>query len=68
MCGSWGAAKCTPKRWYFFMGDVNEDFVPFQINYQTQKLRAEFEGFDLLSPRIVPCNESVDVRTHIFME
>ena len=61
MCGSWGASKCTPRRWYYFMGNVKEDFVPFQINYRTQTTEAEIEGFTSLNLRVVPCNESIDV-------
>ncbi|XP_045537294.1 NPC intracellular cholesterol transporter 1 isoform X2 [Papilio machaon] len=33
MCGSWGAAYCTPQRWFDFMGDASTGLVPFQINY-----------------------------------
>lgn len=34
MCGRWGATKCTPHRWFQFMGDyVGNFYVPFQITY-----------------------------------
>lgn len=62
MCGEWGAAKCTPRRWYFWMGDVTEDYVPFQINYRYQTAK----GFRLSSPQVVPCNQSVDVSLLVF--
>lgn len=58
MCGEWGAAKCTPRRWFRFMGDVKEDFVPFQINYRYHNASAK--GFTPFSPKVVPCNESLD--------
>lgn len=70
MCGSWGAAKCTADRWYSFMSDVSEDFVPFQINYKTENTEAVMKGFTQLNPRIVQCNESIDVRnftSYLFM-
>lgn len=62
MCGSWGAAKCSPTRWYHFMGNSEEDVVPFQINYIARNSSEVFNGFTPFDPRVVPCNESVDVR------
>lgn len=62
MCGGWGAAKCSALRWYGFMGDAEEDVVPFQINYLVQKSAAKVDGFTPFNPRVIPCNESVDVR------
>lgn len=61
MCGNWGASKCTPRRWYDFMGDVELDFVPFQINYKFRNSTARVDGFTAMNPPITHCNESVDV-------
>lgn len=61
MCGGWGASKCSAKRWFAFFGDVNEDHVPLQMNYKAQKTTAKVGRFTPLNPRIVPCDESVDV-------
>lgn len=61
MCGGWGASKCSAKRWFDFFGDVNEDHVPLQMNYKAQKTTAKVGRFTPLNPRIVPCDESVDV-------
>lgn len=63
MCGDWGAARCTPKRWYEFLGDGSKEHVPFQINYITHQSTDEVDGFRPLNPKIVRCNESVDVRS-----
>lgn len=58
MCGDWGASRCSPKRWFGFMGDAaGNQFVPFQINYNTTAV----DGFTPMDPKVVPCSESVDV-------
>lgn len=62
MCGSWGASKCTPQRWFHFMGDAkNNLYVPFQINYLPQKSTDIVNNMKPLNPKIVPCSESIDV-------
>lgn len=62
MCGDWGASRCSPMRWYSFMGDAaGNSFVPFQINYRPHNSSAEVNGFTPMDPRVVPCSESVDV-------
>lgn len=61
MCGEWASAKCSPENWYSFMGDSTKDVVPFQINYKIQNSTEKVYGFTPLNPRVVPCNESVDV-------
>lgn len=58
MCGPWGAAKCTPYRWFEYMGQAGDNvFIPFQINYKL----APKEGFTLLDPPIIPCSSALDV-------
>lgn len=62
MCGDWGASRCSPMRWYSYMGDAaGNSFVPFQINYRPHNSSAEVDGFTPMDPRVVPCSESVDV-------
>lgn len=61
MCGGWGAARCTPERWYKFMGDVSETFVPFQMNYKLHENTEKTGNFTPLDPKIIPCNSTVDV-------
>lgn len=66
MCGNFGAAKCSPMRWYGYMGDATDNpYVPFQINYRPHNTSAKVDGFTPLNPRVVPCNESVDVSENI---
>jgi len=62
MCGEWGASKCSPTRWFGSMGDSNNPFVPFQINYLPQNLSSSNDEIKPLNPKVVPCNQSVDVR------
>ncbi|XP_065212714.1 NPC intracellular cholesterol transporter 1 homolog 1b isoform X2 [Planococcus citri] len=62
MCGSWGANKCTPKRWYEFMGSpAKNPYVPFQIDFLTQL--PENSTLEVLKPSTFRCNESVDAST-----
>ncbi|CAG5100118.1 Similar to Npc1b: NPC intracellular cholesterol transporter 1 homolog 1b (Drosophila melanogaster) [Cotesia congregata] len=32
-CGDYGLSRCTPKRWYTFMGEMSKLFGGFQITY-----------------------------------
>lgn len=57
MCGSWGAARCSPAKWFGFMGDKNNLYVPFPINYTSHAP----DGYIPFGPRIVPCSEAVNV-------
>lgn len=57
MCGSWGAARCSAKRWFEFMGTPDPFYVPFEIKYVTDTNTT----FTLHNPEIIPCNQSVDV-------
>uniref|UniRef100_A0A182NDR6 SSD domain-containing protein n=1 Tax=Anopheles dirus TaxID=7168 RepID=A0A182NDR6_9DIPT len=36
-CGFWEAAGCTAERWFQYMGAADNDFVPFEINYQYEE-------------------------------
>lgn len=67
MCGEWGSSKCSPQRWFGFMGDKNTPGVPFQINYKAHNSSDPVDGFTPMNPRVVPCNESVDVSDKTMM-
>lgn len=60
MCGAWGASRCTPLRWFHYMGDAeNNPYVPFQITYvNTTKA---VDGYIPMDAPIVPCNQSINV-------
>ena len=60
MCGEYGAAKCSPARWFGSMGDSNNPFVPFQINYLPQNSSNLDDEIKPLNPKVVPCNQPVD--------
>lgn len=65
MCGEWGASRCSPKKWFEFMGDAEGNpFVPFQITYITDKI----DGYTPLDPVIVPCNKAVNVSADEFFD
>lgn len=70
ICGEWGAAGCSPKRWFQFMGDVSA-YVPFQITYMPQPNIEPVDGYTPSDPKTTPCNQAVDVSpshfTFLFM-
>lgn len=57
MCGDWGAARCTAKRWFEYMGTPDGVYVPFSIRYITNPNTT----FTLHNPKIIPCNQAIDV-------
>ncbi|RZC34182.1 hypothetical protein BDFB_012047 [Asbolus verrucosus] len=63
MCGLWGAAKCSPMRWFSYMGDANNPFVPFQINYKNVSgpVNHTDHTFEPLNPQVTPCSQPFDV-------
>lgn len=65
MCGSWGAAKCTPLRWFTFMGQFGpgNPFVPFQINYKNASVPTTHNKttYYPMNPPITPCSQAFDV-------
>nr|XP_018903038.1 PREDICTED: Niemann-Pick C1 protein-like [Bemisia tabaci] len=55
MCGSWGASRCTPHKWFRFMGRREQNpFVPFNINYFSSD--EPIKGFLPFNGTIIPCN------------
>lgn len=62
MCGDWGASRCSPTKWFAFMGDAaGSPYVPFQITYKHYPNTTEVNGFTPVDPRVVPCSEKLDV-------
>lgn len=62
MCGDWGASRCSPTKWFTFMGDASGNlYVPFQITYKHYPNSTKVNGFTPLDPRVVPCSEKLDV-------
>lgn len=60
MCGEWGASRCTPLKWFHFMGDAeNNVFVPFQITYINTD--DPVGSFTPLDPPITPCSKALNV-------
>lgn len=68
MCGDWGASRCSPKKWFHYMGDTDgNDFVPFNINYLAQPDTNPINGFTPHDPKVVPCSQALDVSIIINM-
>lgn len=63
ICGEWGASKCSAKRWFEFMGDQNNPYVPFQITYLAQPNTDPVDGYIPANPTITPCNQAINVCT-----
>ncbi|XP_071451565.1 NPC intracellular cholesterol transporter 1 homolog 1b-like [Hetaerina americana] len=64
LCGSWGSSRCTPERWFAFMGaykDRGNIYVPFQMNFNSDE---NTPGIKPFNGRIVKCNEKYDDKTN----
>ncbi|XP_074113620.1 Niemann-Pick type C-1a isoform X4 [Cotesia typhae] len=61
MCGDWGASRCTPERWFTFMGDANNPYVPFQINYIGTD--AKVGPFSPMDPEVTPCSKALNEKS-----
>ncbi|XP_066248348.1 NPC intracellular cholesterol transporter 1 isoform X3 [Euwallacea similis] len=64
MCGNWGALRCTPRRWFEFMGTAgpSNPFVPFQINY-INSTSAKVGNYTPMNPAITPCSQPLNEKT-----
>ncbi|XP_012153839.1 Niemann-Pick type C-1a isoform X5 [Megachile rotundata] len=62
MCGVWGASRCTPLKWFHYMGDAeNNAYVPFQITYiNTDEPVGSFTPVD---PVVTPCSKALNKNT-----
>ncbi|GLG97656.1 hypothetical protein R5R35_004762 [Gryllus longicercus] len=58
MCGEWGASRCSPQKWFTYMGDAEGNpFVPFQMTYVVSD--TPVEEFVPLDPEITPCSKAL---------
>ncbi|XP_063244336.1 NPC intracellular cholesterol transporter 1 isoform X2 [Bacillus rossius redtenbacheri] len=58
MCGDWGASRCSPLKWFTFMGDKeNNPFAPFQISYIP--LNSSTGKFTPMDPPVTPCSQAI---------
>ncbi|KXJ81281.1 hypothetical protein RP20_CCG020355 [Aedes albopictus] len=52
-CGGWESTGCTAERWYEFLGDsINNDYVPFLIEYQYPE-----NAYNRYNQDVLHCNE-----------
>ncbi|XP_067620860.1 NPC intracellular cholesterol transporter 1 isoform X2 [Eurosta solidaginis] len=64
MCGSYMASRCSPTKWFEFMGDKNNPYLPFQITYvQHENKSSIIDGHKPLDPKTTPCNERLNDKT-----
>ncbi|XP_033249030.1 NPC intracellular cholesterol transporter 1 isoform X1 [Drosophila miranda] len=60
MCGAYPASRCSPSKWFNYMGDVNNIYVPFQITYIQHPTNASRNGTVPLNPHTFPCNKAIN--------
>ncbi|KAE8748510.1 hypothetical protein FOCC_FOCC004805 [Frankliniella occidentalis] len=70
ICGSWGASMCSAfrsrstsglvARWFSFMGDTSNGYVPFQVNYKLSD-DGVVDGVIPLDSPTTPCQGEADV-------
>lgn len=65
MCGNWGASRCTPYRWFEFMG-TKSGYVPFQINYLNES-SSDVDGFNPMNATTISCGVAPTVSTLLFV-
>ncbi|KAI1900901.1 hypothetical protein AGOR_G00054610 [Albula goreensis] len=60
MCGRYGAALCTPQRWYDFQGDTSNGLAPLDIDFYLISEGAPVPpGIVPYNGRALGCNESI---------
>ncbi|XP_005183450.1 NPC intracellular cholesterol transporter 1 isoform X3 [Musca domestica] len=64
VCGDHTASRCSATKWFTYMGDVNNIYVPFQITYvQHQNSSSVIDGYRPLDPPTVPCSSPLNDKT-----
>lgn len=62
MCGVYQASRCSPTKWFTYMGDKDGNpYVPFQISYVQHQTNTTDKGISPLNPTTIPCNKAVNV-------
>ncbi|KAM8715427.1 hypothetical protein ACLKA7_002475 [Drosophila subpalustris] len=60
MCGAYPASRCSPTKWFTYMGDKQNPYVPFQITYVQHPTNSTKDGFTPANPKTTPCNKAVN--------
>ncbi|XP_065355610.1 NPC intracellular cholesterol transporter 1 isoform X2 [Calliphora vicina] len=64
VCGEHGASRCSATKWFNYMGDSNNVYVPFQITYVQHENNSSFiDGYRPLDPPTVPCSSPLNDNT-----
>ncbi|XP_074041077.1 NPC intracellular cholesterol transporter 1 isoform X2 [Leptinotarsa decemlineata] len=58
MCGGWGSTRCTPLRWFAYLGSNSTPQVPFQMNYYSGA--GPNNDFVPLNPPTVSCKTALN--------
>jgi len=56
MCGPWGSAYCTAKRFWDFLGSVENGYSPFPIWYEYGTEETSEDGHIYHNPDVLTCN------------
>lgn len=62
LCGPWGGALCSPRRWLGFLGSITNGYAPFQINFifhRNETNTIPEEGIVPHNPPVIPCHQEV---------
>ncbi|XP_021950793.1 NPC intracellular cholesterol transporter 1 isoform X2 [Folsomia candida] len=62
LCGPWGAYRCTPARWYDYMGSTTNGFSPFDIKYIYVGDNETIPGVEPISGETFSCGVKVGGR------
>ncbi|KAM7354023.1 Niemann-Pick type C-1a isoform 3-T3 [Cochliomyia hominivorax] len=64
VCGNHGASRCSATKWFNYMGDSDNIYVPFQITYVQHENNSSFiDGYRPLDPPTVPCSSPLNDKT-----
>ncbi|XP_055840064.1 NPC intracellular cholesterol transporter 1 isoform X2 [Episyrphus balteatus] len=65
MCGEYPASRCSPTKWFHFLGDTESNgYVPFQINYIQHADKSQIiNGYAPVDPLTVPCSSPLNNKT-----
>lgn len=56
LCGQWGSRDCTAKRWFDYMGSIENGYSPFQISYNYSSNSKADSGHFYHNPIVVECS------------
>ena len=58
LCGPWGSHDCTPRRWFEFLGSVDNNYAPFNIIYSYDTDNDNTIGYQYHNPEVISCQDT----------